>query len=98
MLMGLAVHLKELGYRDARYLSIVQDVYRWARCPPLSAAAMRAAGTPLPAAQVQDAVTGLAWEDFQVCTFSLRLSPFVSFLLCFLLHSRSFLLPHPTAP
>eukprot|EP00208_Stichococcus_sp_RCC1054_P006746 CAMPEP_0206141198 /NCGR_PEP_ID=MMETSP1473-20131121/12087_1 /ASSEMBLY_ACC=CAM_ASM_001109 /TAXON_ID=1461547 /ORGANISM="Stichococcus sp, Strain RCC1054" /LENGTH=369 /DNA_ID=CAMNT_0053535663 /DNA_START=229 /DNA_END=1338 /DNA_ORIENTATION=+ len=42
-----------------------RDVYRWARCPPLSAAAMRAAGTPLPAAQVQDAVTGLAWEDFQ---------------------------------
>lgn len=43
-----------------------QDVYRWARCPPLSAAAMRAAGTPLPAPQLQDAVTGLAWEDFQV--------------------------------
>ncbi len=41
-------------------------MYRWARCPPLSAAAMRAAGTPLPASQLQDAVTGLAWEDFQV--------------------------------
>ena len=45
----------------------VQEKYRWARCSvPLSAAVLKELGTPLPPSQLQDAVSGLSWEDFQV--------------------------------
>ncbi len=69
-ILSRARRCRDLRPSSCSFVRQIQEVYSWARCaPPLPAAAMRALGAPLPAAQLADAQQPLAWADFQVRDF-----------------------------